>query len=267
MIDAVRGGKNGPMQLTHRFSVPADLETAWAAFSRLEQIAPCFPGATVTSVSGRDYGGFVKIKFGPIPLVYNGSAQITELDRRARRMVFKAIGHDRRGNGSATSEVTVTFTETGTITDVLVITELSITGRPAQFGGAVISDVSDRLLDLFVNCISARFRAGDFAADRRAGDAGVGGGAAGGGGAGVRGAGGGSTAAGRGVGPEDQGEVAAAAAFPRTAPYVYKPPSDEAQPHLQVVSTFVPVVLKRSWPVLVGLGLGAVIAARILRRR
>ena len=248
MDDTVCGGQNVPMQLTHRFSVPADLETAWAAFSRLEQIAPCFPGATVTSVDGRDYGGFVKIKFGPIPLVYNGSAQITELDRRARRMKFKAVGHDRRGNGSANSEVTVTFTETGSITDVLVITELSITGRPAQFGRGVISDVSDRLLDLFVNCISARFRAGEFAADKPPAD----------GSPGVGGA---------GVGLEDPAELAAAAAFPRTAPYIYKPPSDEAQPHLQVVSTFVPAVLKRYWPVLVGLGLGAVIAGRILRRR
>jgi len=75
------------MNLTHRFSVPASLDAAWAAFSRLDQIAPCFPGATVTHVNGRDYAGFVKIKFGPIPLVYNGSAQVTELNRR-----LKAIG-------------------------------------------------------------------------------------------------------------------------------------------------------------------------------
>ena len=62
------------MNLTHRFSVPAKLDAAWAAFSRLDQIAPCFPGATITEVDGRDYAGFVKIKFGPIPLVYNGTA-------------------------------------------------------------------------------------------------------------------------------------------------------------------------------------------------
>ncbi len=235
------------MNLTHRFSVPADLDAAWAAFSRLDQIAPCFPGATVTAVNGRDYAGFVKIKFGPIPLVYNGSAQVTELNREARRMVIRAIGQDRRGNGSATADVTATFTETGTITDIQVLTELSITGRPAQFGGGVITDVSDRLLDLFVNCISARFRDGEFTQVERPDE-------------------GDPTIEIPVVGLEDPGETAAAASFPRTAPYVYKPPSDDAQPHLQVIGTFLPVVLKRYWPVLLGAGVGLLIVRRVLRR-
>ena len=153
------------MNLTHRFSVPAKLDAAWAAFSRLDQIAPCFPGATITEVDGSEYAGFVKIKFGPIPLVYNGTATVTEHNRAARRMVVRARGHDRRGNGTATAIVTAAFTETGNITDIQVLTDLSITGRPAQFGGGVISDVSDRLLDLFVNCVSARFADGEFATD------------------------------------------------------------------------------------------------------
>lgn len=234
------------MNLTHRFSLPADLDAAWDAFSRLDQIAPCFPGATITAVDGRDYAGFVKIKFGPIPLVYNGSAQITELDRDARRMVIKAVGRDRRGNGSATADVTATFTETGQITDVHVLTELSITGRPAQFGGGVITDASDRLLDLFVNCISARFRDGEFSRVQRpdSGD---------------------PTVEIPVVGLEDPGEGAPAS--PRTAPYRYQPPDDQAQPHLQVIGTFLPVVVRRYWPVLLGIGVGVLIAGRILRRR
>ena len=152
------------MNLTHRFSVPARLDAAWAAFSQLDLVAPCFPGATITDVDGSDYAGFVKIKFGPIPLVYNGTAQITEHNRAARRIVIRARGQDRRGNGTAAADVTASFTETGNITDIQVLTDLSITGRPAQFGGGVISDVSDKLLDLFVNCVSARFTDGEFAA-------------------------------------------------------------------------------------------------------
>lgn len=220
------------MNLTHRFSVPADLDTTWAAFSQLDQIAPCFPGATISQVNGRDYAGFVKIKFGPIPLVYNGSAQITELNRFARRMVITAIGQDRRGNGTATADVTATFTETGTITDVHVQTELSITGRPAQFGGGVITDASDRLLDLFVNCISARFLDGEFVPDRR---------------------------------------VAADGDPTVEIPVVggEKPQrgTTEAQPHLQVLSAFLPAVVKRYWPVLLGVVVGIGVVARVLRRR
>src|SRR5688572_6985274 len=99
------------MNLTHRFSVPARLDAAWAAFRQLDLVAPCFPGATITDVDGSDYAGFVKIKFGPIPLVYNGTAQITEHNRAARRIVIRARGQDRRGNGTAAADVTASFTE------------------------------------------------------------------------------------------------------------------------------------------------------------
>ena len=233
------------MDLTHRFSVPAELDTAWAAFSRLDQIAPCFPGATVTVVNGRDYAGLVKIKFGPVPLVYNGSAHVKELNRSARRMVIEAVGEDRRGNGTATAQVTVTFVDRGDSTDVSVQTDLSITGRPAQFGGGVISDVSDRLLDLFVSCISARFRDGEFD--------------------GQRGADAEPTVELGGL--PGAAEAAAAASYPRTASSASKPSGEETQPHLQMITTFVPIVLKRYWPVLVGVALGLGIVGRLLRRR
>lgn len=240
------------MFLTHRFSVPAKLDAAWAAFSRLDQIAPCFPGATITDVDGQDYSGFVKIKFGPIPLVYNGTAQVTELNRAERRMVIRARGRDRRGNGTATADVTASFTETGHITDVQVLTDLSITGRPAQFGRGVISDVSDRLLDLFVNCVSARFADGEFAADLREVD-------------------GEPTVEIPVVGLEDPGESAESVGTlpgPRAAPYVYVPPSEAAtQPHLQMLGALLPAVLKRYWPVLLGAAVGIGIGARILRWR
>jgi uncharacterized protein len=242
------------MNLTHRFSVPARLDAAWAAFSRLDQIAPCFPGATVTDVDGRDYAGFVKIKFGPIPLTYAGNAQVTELDRDTGRLVFRAQGQDRRGNGTATANVTATLTETGQITDVQVRTDLSLTGRPAQFGRGVISDVSDRLLDLFVNCVSARFRDGDLAVDPREADAEqtmeipV-----------VRGD---EPPAGAGAAAE-----AAAPLPPRGGSYAYTPPITSAQPDLQVIATLLPIVLKRYWPLLVGAVIGIAIGQRILRRR
>jgi uncharacterized protein len=245
------------MNLTHRFSVPAKLDAAWAAFSRLEQIAPCFPGATITDVDGTDYAGFVKIKIGPVPLQYNGTAQITESNRAARRLVIRARGTDRRGHGTASATVTAAFTETGNITDIQVLTDLSITGRPAQFGGAVISDVSDRLLDMFVNCVSERFTDGEFAADVAAVD-------------------GETTIEIPIVDMEPASEPATQTAGPipgplpgpRAEPYVYKPPTEAAtQPHLQVLGTVTPVLLRRYWPILVGAALGLVVINQILRRR
>ena len=151
------------MDLTHHFSVPAPVEEAWRAFNNLEALEPCFPGATITSVNGNDFTGSVKIKVGPIALVYNGSGSYVERDGEARRVVIEARGEDRRGNGTATATVTASFSGNGDQTDVEVLTDLAITGKPAQFGEGVISDVSDKLLDQFVNCVSGRF--GDGLAD------------------------------------------------------------------------------------------------------
>ena len=145
------------MDLTHRFSVPAQMDEAWNAFNDLEGLAPCFPGATISSVEGDEFSGSVKIKLGPIALVYNGSGRYVERNDAERRVVIEARGKDKRGNGTATATVTAKFAGNGDQTQIEVFTDLAITGKPAQFGRGVISDVSDKLLDQFVSCVSDRF--------------------------------------------------------------------------------------------------------------
>ena len=47
-----------------------------------------------------------------------------------------------------------------------MLTDLAITGKPAQFGRGVMQDVSDKLLGQFVACLEQRL-GGDGAAERR----------------------------------------------------------------------------------------------------
>src|SRR3954451_3287071 len=144
------------MDLTHRFTVPVPIDEAWAHFNDIGSVAECFPGASVTSAEGDSFSGSVKVKLGPIALVYNGSGTFTEKDDTTHRMVVDAKGKDRRGNGTAGALVTMTMTEAGSSTDVEVLTDLSITGKPAQFGRGVMQDVSDKLLGQFVGCLEQR---------------------------------------------------------------------------------------------------------------
>jgi carbon monoxide dehydrogenase subunit G len=145
------------VELTHTFTVPASLEDTWAAFQDIESVAGCFPGATVTEVSGDDFKGSCKVKLGPIALVYSGSGTFQEKDESAHRFVVVAKGKDKRGNGTAGATVTATMTGAGgDSTDVHVLTDLAITGKPAQFGRGVIQDVSDKLLQQFVTCLQSR---------------------------------------------------------------------------------------------------------------
>ncbi len=146
------------MELEHRFTVPAGVEETWAHFNDIASVAQCFPGAQVTEADADSFTGTVKVKLGPIALVYNGTGTFVEKDEAAHRMVIDAKGKDKRGNGTAGAKVTAIMTETEPgSTEVSVTTDLAITGKAAQFGrGNVMKDVSDKLLGQFVNCLEQR---------------------------------------------------------------------------------------------------------------
>ena len=145
------------MDLKHEFTVPATLDETWAAFNDISSVAQCFPGAQVTEVDGDTFKGTVKVKLGPIALVYNGTGTFVEKDESAHRMLIDAKGKDKRGNGTAGANVTATMTdEGGGNTRVQVVTDLNITGKPAQFGRGVIQDVSDKLLGQFTSCLEKK---------------------------------------------------------------------------------------------------------------
>ena len=167
-----------PMDLTHRFSVPAGVHEAWNAFNDVEQLAPCFPGATITNVQDDEFTGELKIKLGPAALDYNGSGRYLERNETEHRVLIEANGNDRRRKGTAAVTMTASFTQNGDHTDVEVLTNLAITGKPAQFGEEVIADVSEKLLDQFVDCISGRFAEGLGEARAVAAESGVAAGAA-----------------------------------------------------------------------------------------
>lgn len=145
------------MELHHEFTVPATADHAWETLLDLERVGSCFPGATVTEVSDDGFSGTVKVKLGPIALVYAGSGTFTERDAAARRAVIEAKGKDKRGNGTAGATVTLQLSPAGDQTKVEVDTDLAITGKPAQFGRGVMQDVSDKLLRQFVDCIESQF--------------------------------------------------------------------------------------------------------------
>jgi carbon monoxide dehydrogenase subunit G len=147
------------MDLTHTFTVPAGAAETWATFDDVEQVAGCFPGATVTDVDGDEFKGSCKVKLGPIALVYSGSGHFLERDEAAHRFVVEAKGRDKRGNGTAGATVTLTMGSSGDATAVEVVTDLAITGKPAQFGRGVMQDVSDKLLGQFVACLEQRLAA------------------------------------------------------------------------------------------------------------
>ncbi|QIY75407.1 SRPBCC family protein [Streptomyces sp. RLB1-33] len=144
------------MELHHEFTVPVPVDDAWRALLDVERIAPCMPGATVDDYDGKTVTGSVKVKVGPITVTYRGTAVFEEQDESAHRMVLIASGKETRGQGTARATVTGTLGERDGGTAVSVRTDLTVTGRPAQFGRGVLAEVGDKLVGQFAECLARR---------------------------------------------------------------------------------------------------------------
>jgi carbon monoxide dehydrogenase subunit G len=141
------------MQLLHEFTIPVGVEETWGVLTDIERIAPCMPGARLLEVDDGVFRGEVKVKVGPITSLYRGHAVFVERDDERRRAVLRAEGRDPGGQGQATALISAALSPTATGTRVNVTTELQITGRAAQFGRGVLSDVSARLMDDFARSL------------------------------------------------------------------------------------------------------------------
>lgn len=142
------------MKLEHKFTVAAPIDTVWQALLDPERVAPCFPGATITSASGDEFAGIVKVRLGPISLQYRGKGRFTGTDADAHRTVIEASGTAAGGQGTAAAKVLARLAENGSGTTVSVVTDLTVTGKPAQFGRGLIEDVGKKIIGQFADCLS-----------------------------------------------------------------------------------------------------------------
>jgi hypothetical protein len=148
------------VELTNEFRVSVPIADAWNVLTDVERIAPCLPGAQLQEVDGDDYLGKVKVKVGPITAQYKGKATFLERNDERHVAVLRAEGRDTRGQGNANATITATLTPDGEGTAVKVVTDLTITGKVAQFGRGVLVDVSGKLLTQFVNCLETDLLSG-----------------------------------------------------------------------------------------------------------
>jgi carbon monoxide dehydrogenase subunit G len=139
------------MDLNHSFTVNVPIDDAWRILTDVERIAPCLPGAQLQEIEGDTYRGAVKVKVGPIQAQFKGQANFIERDEVAHHIVLKGEGRDIGGKGNAAAIITADLTAvTDSSTSVVVNTDLSITGKVAQFGRGTMADISNKLLAQFV---------------------------------------------------------------------------------------------------------------------
>ena len=135
------------MLIKNEFEVAEPVEKVWQFFENIPQVAACLPGAELTEDLGDGtYQGKVAVRMGPVRLQFAGTADITERDEAAKRVVVHASGADERGRGQASMVVTATLARAGRGTKVGVTQDLQLSGAAAQYGRGMISDVTAVLM-------------------------------------------------------------------------------------------------------------------------
>ena len=149
------------IELDNSFTVPVPPEQAWHVLLDVERIAPCMPGASVTSVEGDEVAGQVKVMLGPLSLSYKGTAKFTEKDQASHTIAIEASGKETRGAGTASATVHTGLKPADTEGQTLVSihTSLNVTGRPAQFGRSLLPEVSGKLIAQFAANLEALIEA------------------------------------------------------------------------------------------------------------
>lgn len=138
------------MRIQDRFTVNVPIEEAWQVLLDVERVAPCMPGAQLQSVDGDDYHGICKVKLGAITANFKGTIRFVEVDEAQRRVVLSAKGREARGSGNASATVTAQLREVdANTTEADIDTDLSVTGKMAQFGRGVMADVSTKIMGEF----------------------------------------------------------------------------------------------------------------------
>lgn len=138
------------MLIKNDFEVAEPVEKVWQFFEDIPQVARCLPGAELTEDLGEEkYKGRVAVRMGPVRLQFAGTAEITERDEAAKRVVVHAAGAEEKGRGQASMVVTATLARAGRGTRVDVTQDLQLAGAAAQYGRGMISDVTSVLMNDF----------------------------------------------------------------------------------------------------------------------
>ena len=149
------------IEMDNSFTVPVPPDQAWDVLLDVERIAPCMPGASVTSVDGDNVNGQVKVKLGPLSLAYKGTAKFIDKDQASHTITLDASGKETKGAGTASANVQAVLKpgDADGTTLVAIHTSLSVTGKPAQFGRSLLPDVSGKLIDQFATNLEAMINA------------------------------------------------------------------------------------------------------------
>jgi uncharacterized protein len=148
------------VKLENEFTVGAPLEETWRTLLDIERVATCLPGAKIEpSEQDGVYRGAMKVKLGPVTVDYRGTARLQDVDEDTHTASIAVRAREAKGPGTAAAVIRNHLESQDGRTKVTAVTELSITGRQAQFGRGIMEDVAATMMEQFAERLGRELEA------------------------------------------------------------------------------------------------------------
>ncbi len=142
------------MRLDHEFAVAVETAELWRAMTDIRRLASCLPGAQLETDASDPYRGTVSARIGALSVKFAGELRVVQRDDAQRRLVLACHGREVRGGSGAQAEIDFTVSEDphgdGVGSRVALVTTMELSGKVAQFGLGMLTDVSNAIMQAFV---------------------------------------------------------------------------------------------------------------------
>ncbi|MEF8834262.1 MAG: molybdopterin cofactor-binding domain-containing protein, partial [Halofilum sp. (in: g-proteobacteria)] len=155
-------GKGTEITIERNYPLDVSADDAWAMLRDIHQVTGCMPGATIVEQTGENtYIGEMKLKVGPVTSAFRGDIEVLGVDPEKKELRITGSGGDSKGSSSASMSLTARIEDRGEGRCELVgSTRIELKGKLASFGGRMLENVSDRMLQQFVDSFHDRVAAG-----------------------------------------------------------------------------------------------------------
>lgn len=142
------------VKLDKNYPLDVDAARAWIILRDVKAVAACMPGAAITEqISDTSYKGAVKVKVGPVTAQFGGTLDVLSLDEAERKLNLRGKGADKGGSSASMDLLATIIADPADANKSLLLgkADVIVNGKFAQFGGRMIGQVSDMIIDQFAD--------------------------------------------------------------------------------------------------------------------
>jgi len=138
------------MEMTSTRTVPAPVETVWAALNTPEMLKGCIPGCETIEPDGENaFRIALAAKVGPVAAKFNGRMQLADVDPpRGYTLSFDGQG-GAAGFAKGEAKVSLAPAENGAATALSYTVKAQVGGKIAQLGSRLVDGAAQKLADDF----------------------------------------------------------------------------------------------------------------------